>query len=110
MSVYSQTISGNSIIKAENEGSSAAYNYYIIPDYEKNQVAIFSFPVAFRLRCDFIEDDTKKSECEAYLNSIVQDFGKDEDSKMAYSEGWIQEEYFTKIYSEAELIVKSLSF
>ncbi|GBD34466.1 hypothetical protein HRbin35_00188 [bacterium HR35] len=111
LSIYSFTYQGKPILKAQNGGSHGWADFYIIPDYKKNIVAIFSFIQEYRLRCDLIEDENEKRECLNYLNSIIQQFGEKEKSKQSYyAEGWLPQEFFKNIYSEAESIVKSLSF
>lgn len=111
LSIYTYTTDGKSIIKAENGGSHSSSVYYIISDYDKDLVAIFSFPQAFRVRCDVVENPKERADCESYLNSIIETYGKkDEDMQAVYQEGWIPEEYFQKLYFEAENIVKTLVF
>lgn len=109
--IFSFTHQGKPIIKAQNGGSHGWANFYIIPNYKKNIVAIFSFVEGYRLRCDLIENKKEKRDCEDYLNSIIQKFGEKEETKQAdYAEGWLPEAFFKNIYFEADFIVKSLSF
>ncbi len=108
--ISSRTISGKPVIKAQTNDSYMVSNFYIIPDYEKNMVGIFSVPQSWRVRCGLMETKSEKTECESYVNSIIRQFGG-KGEKMTGGQGWLPEKYFKSIYSGVEsTTVKSLKF
>lgn len=104
LSVWDHTRSGQEIIKSSNGGSHGSSYYYIIPDYQKDEVAIFSVPQSYRLRCDnYINDKPKETDCNNFYTSIINQYNK----RQPTSDTWLPENYLSSVYSDAENIVKS---
>ncbi len=101
--LWGHTESGQEIIKAFNGGSHSNFAYYIIPDYEKDEVAIFAFPESFRLRCDLIENRQKQLDCDRFYKSVIDQYYNGEETP----DNWLGRNYLNSIYSEAENIVRS---
>ena len=104
LSVWGYTKTGQEIIKSSNGGSHGSSNYYIIPNYEKDEVAIFSIPKSYRLRCDnFQNDKPKEAACNNFYKSVIDQYNKGQIT----TDTWLPENYLNSIYSEAENMVKS---
>jgi len=104
LSVWGQTKSGQEIIKAANGGSHGSFDYYIIPNYENDEVAIFSIPGSYRLRCDnFVNDRSKETDCNNFYKSVIDQYNDGE----VNADNWLPKNYLDSIYAEAENIVKS---
>lgn len=104
LSVWGRTKTGQEIIKSSNGGSCGSSYYYIIPKYETDEVAIFSVPQSYRLRCDnFTNDKSKETDCNNFYKSVIDQYNRGETT----ADTWLPENYLSSIYSEAENIVKS---
>lgn len=104
LSVWGQTKSGQEIIKAANGGSHGSFDYYIIPNYENDEVAIFSIPSSYRLRCDnFVNDRSKETDCNNFYKSVIDQYNNGE----VNVDSWLPKNYLDSLYAEAEDIVKS---
>jgi len=104
LSIWDRTKSGQEIIKSSNGGSHSSFRYYIIPKYESDEVAIFSIPESFRLRCDnFVNDKPKEAECNNFYKFVIDQYNNGQTT----IDTWLPENYLNSIYSEAENIVKS---
>jgi len=102
--VWNYTKSGKEIIKSSNGGSYGSSYYYIIPNYNKDEVAVFSVPESYRLRCDnFLNDKPKETDCNNFYKSVIDQYNKGKETVDA----WLPKNYLISIYSEAENIVKS---
>lgn len=104
LSAWDHTKSGQEIIKTSNGGSHGSSNYFLIPNYKYDEIAIFSIPQSFRLRCDnFTSGDYKEIDCNNFYKSIIDKYNE---GKTAV-DTWLPDNYFNSIYSEAENMVKS---
>jgi len=102
LSIWDHTKSGQEIIKASNGNSHGSSHYYIIPNYKNDEVAIFSIPESFRLRCDLLDKD-KETDCNNFYKSVIEQYNNGETTV----DTWLPENYLNSIYSEAENIVRS---
>jgi len=104
LSIWDHTKLGQEIIKSSNGGSHGSSFYYIIPEYENDEVAIFSIPQSYRLRCDnFVNDKSKEADCNNFYKSTIDQYNKGE----ATVDTWLPENYLSSTYSEAESMIKS---
>jgi hypothetical protein len=104
LSVWDHTKLGQAIYRTTNGGSHTSFYYYIIPNYENDEVAIFSIPQSYRLRCDnFIDNELKEDDCNHFYNSVINQYN----SGKTIIDTWLPETYLSSIYSEAENMVKS---
>lgn len=104
LSVWTSTKSGKEIIKSSNGGSHGLSYYYIVPNYQKDEAAIFSVPQSYRLRCDnFMNDKPKETDCNNFYTSIINQYNK----RQPTVDTWLPENYLSSMYSEAENIVRS---
>lgn len=102
--VWNHTKTGQEIIKSSNGGSHGSSHYYIIPKNESDEVAIFSIPESYRLRCDnFVNDKPKEIDCNNFYKSVIDQYNNGE----VTDDTWLPENYLKSIYAEAENIVKS---
>lgn len=102
--LWDKTKSGKEIIRSVNGGSHSSSYYYIIPKYDNDEVAIFSIPKSYRLRCDsFVNDKPKETDCNNFYQSVIEQYNNGEIT----DDTWLPENYLRAIYSEAENIVKS---
>lgn len=105
LSVWARTKSRQEIIKSSNGGSHGSSFYYIIPNYQKDEAAVFSVPQSYRLRCDnFTNDKPKETDCNNFYMSIINQYNKGQPTA---DTSWLPENYISSMYSEAENIVKS---
>lgn len=102
--VWGYTKSGQEIIRAQIGGSHTSNYYYLIPNYKKDEVAIFEIPKSYRLRCDLIMNNaTKQTQCNNFYKLIIDEYN----GGKSIPDMWLPEKYLSSIYSEAENIVKS---
>jgi len=103
LSVWDHTKSGQEIIKSSNGGSHGSSFFYIIPEYDNDEVVIFSVPQSYRLRCDnFINDQSKEADCNNFYKSVIDQYNRGEITV----DTWLPENYLSSIYSEAESMIK----
>jgi hypothetical protein len=104
LSVWGYTKTGQEIIKSSNGGSHGSSYYYIISNYENDEVAIFSIPKSYRLRCDNFENDKpKEAACNNFYKSVINQYNNGQIT----TDTWLPENYINSIYSEAENMVRS---
>jgi len=102
--VWEHTKSGQEVIKSSNGGSHGSSYYYIIPNYKNDEVAIFSIPQSYRLRCDnFIDDKSKEVDCNNFYKSIIDKYNGGNTT----TDTWLPDNYLSSIYSNAENMIKS---
>lgn len=98
------TKSDQEIVQTSNGGSHGSSNYYLIPNYKNDEVAIFAIPQSFRLRCDnFTSDKSKESNCNNFYKSIIDKYNEGKTTV----DTWLPDNYFSSIYSEAKTMIKS---
>ncbi len=106
--VWGRTLLGQEIIMAENGGSQIYNNYYIIPDYEENEVAVFAFPKNFKVYCTQAmypnHLELSRARCKQFIKQIVDqyDLGDDGDDIL-----WLPDEYIQSVYAQADKIIKN---
>jgi len=106
LAVWNYTSEGKEIFKVSVGGSHGSAFYYLIPDYENDKIAIFSFPQDYRLRCDSLDDKAKKAECNNFYQSIIDQYNNGQE----ILDTWLPDNFLKSVYKDAEDIVKSLSF
>ena len=106
LAVWNYTSEGKEIFKVSVGGSHGSAFYYLIPDYENDKIAIFSFPESYRLRCDFLDDRTKEAECNNFYQSVIDQYNNGQE----ITDTWLPDNFLKSVYKDAEDIVKSLSF
>jgi len=106
LAVWNYTSEGKEIFKVSVGGSHGSAFYYLIPDYENDKIAIFSFPQAYRLRCDSLDDKAKKTECNNFYQSVIDQYNNGQE----ILDTWLPDNFLKSVYKDAEDIVKSLSF
>jgi len=107
LSIFGKAMSGQRIFLGENGGSQAESYYYIIPDKQRDLVAVFIVPKLFRLYCDIFteineKDIEKKLRCKRFYNELIHKYGKEETDN-----GWLPAEYIKQVYQPAEEMIKS---
>lgn len=101
---WDNTKSGQEIIKTSNGGSHGSSNYFLIPNFKYDEIAIFSIPQSFRLRCDnFTSDKSKEVDCNNFYKSIIDKYNEGKTTV----DTWLPDNYLSSIYSEAETMIKS---
>jgi len=106
LAVWNYTSEGKEIFKVSVGGSHGSAFYYLIPDYENDKIAIFSFPQAYRLRCDSLDDKAKEAECNNFYRSVIDQYNNGQE----ILDTWLPDNFLKSVYKDAEDIVKSLSF
>ncbi|GIW62597.1 MAG: hypothetical protein KatS3mg090_0423 [Patescibacteria group bacterium] len=75
LSTYAYTITNKPIIKIEmNKDLLIDFDYYIVPDYERNLYVVLRFPRAFQIKCGSYNKDSLKSGCEEFINYVAQKY------------------------------------
>lgn len=101
--IWNNTLDGQSIFKVEAGGSHSSIEYYLIPNNQKNFLVFLGVPVSLRLRCEFIKEEIKKSQCFTFLNALYKKYKQNAES----AEGWIPQEFFSELKKDVINILTS---